>query len=125
MVTSLCRNFFVMLRMAAADGVVDPFLLDKCRECGYDVSGFEQKKSPSWIIRGVNFAGAMSAHAADGFRRCSQEQIDARLAICQACPQLVNNHCSLCGCACVAENQLVNKLALKSSECPIAKWGKL
>ena len=80
---------------------------------------------PPLLIRGLNFAAAMSKHALDGFRRCSKKQIEARLEICEGCPQLIDNHCGLCGCACIEENRLTNKLALKSSECPIQKWGKL
>jgi len=77
---------------------------------------------PPLLIRGLNFAGAMARHAASGFRRCSKKQISERLAICQACPHLVDNHCQLCGCACIETNQLMNKLALASEACPLGKW---
>ncbi len=92
-------------------------MLDECEEENETVSSLP----PIWI-RGMNFASAMASHAVDGFRRCEQAEIDSRLAICQQCPQLVNNHCNLCGCACVEENKLTNKLALKSSACPQGKW---
>ena len=77
---------------------------------------------PPLFIRGLNFAGAMARHAASGFKRCSKTQISERLAICQACPHLVDNHCQLCGCACIETNQLMNKLALESEKCPLGKW---
>lgn len=77
---------------------------------------------PPLLIRGWNFANAMARHIASGLKRCSKKQINERLAICQVCPNLVDNHCKLCGCACVAENQLMNKLALASEKCPIGKW---
>jgi hypothetical protein len=77
---------------------------------------------PPVHIRGWNFAGAMARWAGSGFQMRTQAEIDERLAICQACPHLVNDHCSLCGCKCVATNQVVNKLALKGQECPIGKW---
>ena len=76
---------------------------------------------PIWI-RGWNFAGAMTRYLASGRKRCTRKQIDKRLAICQACPHLVNDHCRKCGCACNEENKLMNKLALASSRCPIGKW---
>ena len=76
---------------------------------------------PLWI-RGWNFANAMARHAASGFTRCSNTTIEERLAICQACPNLVDHHCQLCGCACIADNQLMNKLALASETCPLGKW---
>ena len=82
----------------------------------------ETPQSPSMMIRGLNFASAMAAHAVDGFRRRSQSEIDSRLAICQACPHLVDNHCQLCGCPCVKSNQLLNKLALASESCPLGQW---
>lgn len=44
--------------------------------------------------------------------------IEARLAICQTCPQFVNNGCKLCGCTIVRERNLVNKLAHITSVCP-------
>ena len=85
-----------------------------------------ESKSPSALpplwIRGWNFANAMARHAASGFTRCSDSIIEERLAVCQACPQLVDHHCQLCGCACIAENQLMNKLALASETCPLGKW---
>ena len=83
----------------------------------------EQDSSlPPILIRGLNFASAMARHAANGFKRCSKKQIDERLAICQSCPHLVDNHCQLCGCACIETNQLMNKLALASEACPLGKW---
>lgn len=77
---------------------------------------------PPLIIRGFNFAKAMTKFAANGFKMCRQETIDARLAICQACPNLVDNHCKVCGCTCVATNQVMNKLAIASERCPEGKW---
>ena len=76
---------------------------------------------PLWI-RGWNFANAMARHAASGFTRCSNTTIEERLAVCQVCPHLVDHHCQLCGCACIADNQLMNKLALASETCPLGKW---
>lgn len=54
-----------------------------------------------------------------------QETIDARLAICQQCPHLQNDHCVKCGCACGGGKKYLNKLAHKSSECPDnpPRWG--
>lgn len=76
---------------------------------------------PIWI-RGWNFATAMLRHGKNNLKMCSQEKIDRRLSICQACPKLTNNHCSLCGCACNEQNRLLNKLALESEKCPLSKW---
>lgn len=75
------------------------------------------------IIRGWNFAAAMARWTLAGWPRRTQEEIDTRLAICQACPHLENDHCNQCGCACVETNRLMNKLALASEKCPLGKWG--
>lgn len=77
---------------------------------------------PSLVIRGWNFANALARWALAGMPRRTQEQIDARLAICQACPALQNDHCTKCGCACVENNRLINKLALATEKCPDGKW---
>ncbi|WP_397568535.1 DUF6171 family protein [Schlesneria sp. T3-172] len=77
---------------------------------------------PSVWIRGWNFANAMARHAATGFSRAADTVIEERLSICQRCPHLVDQHCQLCGCPCIAENQLLNKLALASESCPLGKW---
>jgi hypothetical protein len=81
-----------------------------------------QPELPSVFIRGWNFASAMARYAASGFKRSSVDLLETRLAQCQACPELENDHCKLCGCACVAENILLNKLALESEKCPLGKW---
>ncbi|MDB5342008.1 MAG: hypothetical protein JWP89_385 [Schlesneria sp.] len=77
---------------------------------------------PPLLIRGWNFASAMARWAVAGMPRRSQEEIEARLTICQTCEFLQNNHCSKCGCACIATNQVVNKLALATEKCPLGKW---
>jgi len=77
---------------------------------------------PPLLIRGWNFATAMARHAASGFKRRSKSEIKKRLDICQACPNLVDHHCTLCGCGCSADAALMNKLALVSEKCPIGKW---
>ena len=80
------------------------------------------KGLPPLIIRGVNFASAMFRWASSGMPRRTQAEIDERLAICQICPHLVDNHCQVCGCPCVETNQLINKLALATEACPLGKW---
>ncbi len=77
---------------------------------------------PSLLIRGWNFTAAMTRWTLAGMPRRTQAEIDERLAICQACPFLQNNHCTKCGCACVEQNRLINKLALATERCPEGKW---
>ncbi len=78
---------------------------------------------PPWQRRARNFLQALSKHAYDLFRRCSQAQIDERLAICQACEYYVDEGCVKCGCKVSSrKSQLISKLAWRSSECPEKKW---
>lgn len=81
-----------------------------------------EKELPSLIIRGWNFAAAMARWTLAGMPRRTQEEIDERLAICQACPALQNDHCTKCGCACVENIRLINKLSLATEKCPDGKW---
>jgi len=56
---------------------------------------------------------------------CSKEDIDQRLAICQACEHYQNDACMLCGCTIVREMNFNNKLAHKNGSCPVGKWGPI
>lgn len=82
----------------------------------------EVLNTPPLIVRGLNFAAAITRWISSGLKLRSRQEIDERLAICQACPQFVDDHCRVCGCPCVESNQLRNKLALASETCPLGKW---
>lgn len=69
------------------------------------------------------FAIAYANHYAAGKPKCSQAQIDERLAICEACEHLERGHCKLCGCACKGNGKFVNKLAWRDQTCPDGRWG--
>ncbi len=77
---------------------------------------------PPFWIRGMNFASAITRWTAAGMPRRTQAEIEERLAICQSCPELVNDRCRQCGCACIETNQVMNKLALSTEACPLGKW---
>jgi|GEM_PF-3288750 hypothetical protein len=84
-----------------------------------------QQPLPPLRERVWNFLTSAVEHAADGFQRCEQSEIDARLAICESCPNLRDdNLCSACGCGCSADNSFISKLAWRSSHCPLdpPKW---
>jgi len=81
-----------------------------------------QAEIPPLFIRGLNFAAALVRWTTAGMPRRTESEIEERLAICQACPHLVDHHCNLCGCACVETDQLMNKLALATEACPLGKW---
>lgn len=62
---------------------------------------------PPFVEKAKNFVGEMARWAASGFKIVSQEILEARLAICQACPywggttggSLVSARCGKCGCS--------------------------
>jgi hypothetical protein len=55
--------------------------------------------------------------------QCTQEQIDERMSICNACEFFKNNTCLKCGCALSREQNYMNKLYYPDKSCPIGKWG--
>ena len=73
--------------------------------------------------RTISFVKTQAKSAVTGL--ADQATIDARLAICQQCPHLKNEHCQKCGCACGGGKKYLNKLAHKSSACPDSppRWG--
>ena len=53
--------------------------------------------------------------------RASEQDYQARLALCQDCPELMNGTCRLCGC------YVETRAAKKGQKCPMvpARWGKI
>ncbi len=53
--------------------------------------------------------------------RTSDADYQARLALCQECPELMNGTCRLCGC------YVETRAAKKGQKCPMvpARWGKI
>lgn len=83
--------------------------------------------TPLWK-KAANFASAATKHILAGRPKASPEQIQERLAICQACDLFENNHCKQCGCACNSRSVFMNKLAWADQECPHPngpKWGTI
>lgn len=77
---------------------------------------------PPLLSRVLHFTQALANHASDGMTRCSSEEIDARLQVCQQCPAFTGSHCRECGCACSAQSKFFNKLAWRSETCPLGRW---
>ncbi len=94
--------------------------------------GSQAKSSgPGIIQRATNYAGAVVKHVCTGIKTATQEQIDARLAICRECPlyDAAAEICQKCGCcASGKKSALTNKLAMASSVCPHPdgpRWGAI
>jgi hypothetical protein len=71
------------------------------------------------------FLAALLKHAGDWFRKCSSREIEARLAICRACDQFLDEVCQKCGCPVSRERRFRNKLAWRTEACPLGKWPAL
>jgi hypothetical protein len=78
---------------------------------------------PSMLGKAWNFASAAAKHVAAGMPQCSQEQVDARFAVCQACEHFDGRACRQCGCPVVREKAFVSKLSWANERCPAGKWG--
>lgn len=78
---------------------------------------------PSLLTRAKNFATSAARHVATGMKTATQEQIDARYAICEACEFFSAGACSECGCPLVRQMKTVSKLAWANESCPVGKWG--
>lgn len=71
---------------------------------------------PMWLDKAWNLAGALSAFVADGLRTVDESQYEARLQICNACPQRRHDTCTRCGC------RLSLKARGRAFVCPLGKW---
>lgn len=82
------------------------------------------RNTPGWLAKIANFGVALAKHVAHGGATCTQEQIDARFAVCQGCPLFNGTNCMhrKCGCTVNDQKKFFNKLAWSSEVCPIGKW---
>lgn len=83
-----------------------------------------QPEPPPLWVRGINLATALFRWTAAGFPTRSADEIEERLAICQACPLFRDGVCThqLCGCNVGDPEQLLNKLSLRTEKCPEGRW---
>lgn len=76
-----------------------------------------QTPMPGFFQKAKNFALALLQHAASGMRNATEEQQEARMAICRACPEFTaDGECRQCGCV------MAKKVAWAEQACPIGKW---
>jgi hypothetical protein len=89
---------------------------------------YPKPKGPSLARKAVNFSGAVVKHVANGGRQCTDEEIAARYAKCEACAKWRRgDHCThpSCGCPVSPKRKLVSKLCWASESCPIGEWGAI
>jgi len=78
---------------------------------------------PGLIGKAWNFASSAAKHIAAGMPQATQEQIDARFAVCQACELFDGRACTKCGCPVIREKAFLSKLSWAHEKCPVGKWG--
>lgn len=73
---------------------------------------------PTTTEMAKNFMKAAASHIANGMKNASEDKIQERLSICDACEFKIreSNRCGKCGCF------LGKKTQWESSTCPIGKW---
>jgi hypothetical protein len=76
----------------------------------------DKKPLPSLGTKGKNLFQAAKNYIGDGLKNSTKEEYEDRLAICYECPSRNDKNCGECGCFIEA------KAAIRSSECPLAKW---
>ena len=91
-------------------------------------------KPPSILKRAVSYTLSTAKAVSTGNRICTQEEINARLAICHNCPRFLPDKivdgipsdtgiCLDCGCCGSSKRSTwQNKLARKSERCPHNYW---
>lgn len=74
----------------------------------------------------VRFCKSLVWHIWSGFPKCSQDQINSRMSICETCDMYdsKNSQCLICGCNLGRKKIFMNKLAWADQECPVGKWTK-
>lgn len=90
---------------------------------GFTIGPQHKKAPPSLLQKTTNLATSAAAHVVAGMPKATQEQIDARYAICQGCEFFDGRACTKCGCPIVREKQFVSKLSWANEKCPAGKWG--
>lgn len=89
-------------------------------------SGMDQEWWDRIVGSGINVKATIrDKKDMENRKQCSQEQIDARLAICNGCEFYQNNTCLKCGCALSREKNYKNKLLWADQKCPVDKWGPI
>lgn len=102
-----------------------------CEKCGRKARKSTTKancsfgvEKPSVVTQVSNFLPALANHVLSGSPKCTQEEIEGRLAICRECPLFVANTClhNSCGCTISDKQTFFNKLAWADQKCPLSKW---
>lgn len=84
------------------------------------ITTFEQSPHsfPPLLEQAKNLIKDVAQHITSGTEKCTEEEIEKRLSICDTCEYLKREslRCAACGC------HLTVKSKWKSSKCPLSKW---
>jgi len=117
----------------------------ECINCGWTHNNPNIKRNcptsipakPTTIQKLTNFSSAVIRDVTTGMQRCTDEEMDARLEICQGNPEKdiercpfyneSDSSCLKCGCQLSRKRIYLNKIAWKSESCPDnpPRWTKL
>ena len=109
--------------------VINPIVLEKFPTVKRNCPAID---APSFSTKLFNFTKASINHAISGFQKASDEVVEERWAICQACELFILSSpgkatCGhdTCGCnlsGLSTEDAAPNKLRWAEQECPLLKW---
>ena len=95
-----------------------------------------KRKGPGFLKRAKNFAAAAAAHATTGMKSLTDEEVDARYAVCEKCPSDLlkvadanSGRCLDLSCGCPVANSKVksgrNKARWAEQRCTKGHWDGL
>lgn len=84
-------------------------------------AGADGPRGPGLVTKALNFAGALASHVAHGMPTLSDADFEARLAVCETCPNLVPPE-RVCGGSTGCGCYLDVKARWAEQECPLGKW---
>lgn len=103
-----------------------------CTVCGRTINAPKTNtvhatcRKPINIVRqAVNYTKAVATHIATGMKTRTDEEVAARLQICQSCESFNadKGYCTKCGCRCNSnQSAFTNKIRMKTQKCPEGKW---
>lgn len=114
------RARFLKLGTEEWEAVLTALGIDESAELAAEAKERAEKPLPSVITRALNFTQAAAIHLMHGSPKCTDAQVESRLAICLGCEwyRPSDKTCAACGCPASRAKVYRNKLRWADSECP-------
>ncbi|MCA9080850.1 MAG: hypothetical protein KDA58_09840 [Planctomycetaceae bacterium] len=86
----------------------------------FKIQPWPEPDLPGLVQRAVNFGTAVTRHVAHGLQQLPPAQVQARVKICEQCPQFraSDRTCAAAGCGCFIDI----KATWVSEQCPQQRW---